>query len=297
MKPNFIGLGVQKCASSWLHAIFADHPESFVSSPKELDFFSSHYARGFHWYERHFTPAGNVHRAIGEISPSYFPDWDAPARAAAYDPNLRILVALRDPVERAYSNFLHDLRLGYYRSSSPRFEDALLQNPMYLEQSMYARHLRRWMEHFPRERFLFVLQEEIAASPLDQASMVYAFLGIDAKHVPSAATERSNESYLPRSRIREEQVRSIGRLLRGSGLGWIDRMVRQSGALDYYRRANRIEIRAVVPPLSEQTRARLAVELSGDVLQLPALLNRNELPWPTWQASRDLLHGSTSSVA
>src|SRR5687767_9096163 len=138
--PTFIGLGGQKCASTWLHVVFRDHADAYVSTPKELDFFSSFYDRGFQWYEAHFA-AAEGRRAIGEISPSYLPDHDAPARAHAYNANLRIIVALRDPVERAYSNHLHDIRLGHYSGRDLSFETGLANNPMYLEQSRYALHL------------------------------------------------------------------------------------------------------------------------------------------------------------
>ena len=175
MKPTFIGLGGQKCASSWLYTVFNDHPDAFVSTPKELNYFSAVYDRGHQWYESHFT-AGAGRAAVGEISPSYLPDRDAPARAHAYNPDFRILVALRDPVERAYSNHLHNIRLGYYQGADLSFEAGLANNPMYVEQSRYAKHLRAWLEHFPPEQMLIVLQEEIAADPQAQARRVYEFL-------------------------------------------------------------------------------------------------------------------------
>ena len=91
MKPTFIGLGGQKCASSWLYMIFSDHPDAFVSSPKELNFFSAFYDRGAQWYESHFTDAVG-RQAVGEISPSYLPDWNAAPRAYAYNADFRIVL-------------------------------------------------------------------------------------------------------------------------------------------------------------------------------------------------------------
>ena len=148
MKPTFIGLGGQKCASSWLHAIFSDHPDAFMSSPKELNFFSSLTIAVRSGTKVIFAPrTGN--RQSGEISPSYLPDWDAPSRAHAYNnADLRILIALRDPVERAFSNHLHDIRLAYYRNKELSFEAGLANNPMYSAQSRYAQHSSRWLEYF-----------------------------------------------------------------------------------------------------------------------------------------------------
>ena len=87
MKPTFIGLGGQKCASSWLYTVFNDHPDAFVSTPKELNYFSAVYDRGHQWYESHFT-GGAGRAAVGEISPSYLPDRDAPSRARAVQPRV-----------------------------------------------------------------------------------------------------------------------------------------------------------------------------------------------------------------
>ena len=98
MKPNFIG-NCQKCASSWLYDILADHPQVGVSEKKELDFFTQHYDNGHAWYERHFPHSSNI-EVVGEISPSYFHEASAPARAKAFRSDARILVSLRDPVER-----------------------------------------------------------------------------------------------------------------------------------------------------------------------------------------------------
>jgi len=282
VKPTFIGLGGQKCASSWLHAIFNDHPDAYVSTPKELNFFSAFYDRGQHWYESHFA-AGNGRIAVGEISPSYLPDRDAPARAHAYNPDFRLLLALRDPIERAYSNHLHDIRLGYYQGADLSFEAGLANNPMYVEQSRYAKHLSAWLEHFSKERVLVVLQEEIAADPQYQARRVYEFLGIASDHVSDFVGQRSNESYLPKSRGRERFIRELGAWTRRSGFGWLDRGLRQLGVVSALHRRNRLDIRQIVPAMQEDTRHMLAAKLGPDTLRLADLMGRASLPWGTWR--------------
>jgi hypothetical protein len=291
MKPTFIGLGAQKCASTWLYRLFDNHPDAFVSTSKELNFFSSFYERGSQWYESHFAGASG-RSAIGEISPSYFPDWDAPARAHAYDPNLCILLALRDPVERAYSNHLHDIRLGHFKGSDLSFEAGLANNPMYLEQSRYARHLSRWQEFFPMDRMLIVLQEDIHADPQAQARHVYEFLGISTEQVSQFAGRRANESYLPKSRSREKFIRSVGALTRNIGLGWLDRLLRRTGMISALHNRNRLEIRDFVPPLRDETRARLYAAFAEDTMRLAAITGRKSLPWKTWEQA-DLANAIT----
>jgi hypothetical protein len=282
MKPTFIGLGGQKCASSWLYAVFKDHPDVFVSNPKELNFFSSFFDRGHQWYESHFT-AGAGRAAVGEISPSYLSDRDAPSRAREYNPNFRILLALRDPVERAYSNHLHNVRLGYWQGSDLSFEAGLACTSMYVEQSRYAKHLQAWLEYFQKDRVLIILQEEIATDPQAQARLVYEFLGIGRNHVSDIVGQRTNESYLPRSRGRERFIREVGAWTQRAGLGWVERGMRRLGVVSALHRGNRLDIRKIVPPMHDQTRRMLIGKLGPDTLALAKLMGRRSLPWKTWE--------------
>jgi hypothetical protein len=281
MQKLFIGIGAQKCASTWVHTILQDHPQASVSEPKELDFFSYNYERGFQWFERHFTHDSNT-LVKGEISPSYFHDLGAPARLAAYKPDTKIIVTLRDPIERAYSNHLHDIRIENFTGSDLSFEAGLANNPMYIEQSRYATHLKRWMEHFPREQILVVLQEEIKQDPHAQARLVYRFLGIDEDHVSASTEKRANESYLPKSREKELLLQRLGSIGRKIGLGYGIELLRKTGVIDRIKQSNRQEIRDVVPAISAETRQSLESKLISEIKELAIILNRTDFPWKTW---------------
>ena len=94
MKPTIIGIGAQKCASTWIYDILADHPEVTLSKKKELDFFSYHYENGYSWYEQQFQEKANTLMAI-EISPSYFNEASVPERIITYSKDIRIILSLR----------------------------------------------------------------------------------------------------------------------------------------------------------------------------------------------------------
>ena len=105
IKPaiGFIGLGAQKCASTWLHDVLVDHPELSVPTElKEVDYFSYHHDRGPEWYEQRFD-ASAQDNLCGEISPSYLHSPDVVARVAEYNPDMRIILIVRDPIARAIS--------------------------------------------------------------------------------------------------------------------------------------------------------------------------------------------------
>ncbi|MBK8970414.1 MAG: sulfotransferase domain-containing protein [Hahellaceae bacterium] len=284
MKPTFIGIGAQKCASSWIYRVFSDHPEAFVSTPKELDFFSFNYEKGFEWYEKHFN-ASIDQKAIGEISPSYFPDTDAPARAARYNPELKIIVNLRDPIERAYSNHLHEVRLGNLTGADLSFERGLKNNPMYTNQGLYAEHLSRWMQFFPRENFLVIFQEDVKTSAEHETRHLYDFLGINRDHRSEFTDQKANESYLPKSQNREDRFKSVGKTLNRIGMGAVARSLRKSSFYQNIKSQNRLNIREIVPPMRPETRKELELLFAQDSQALAKLINRNALPWENRQST------------
>lgn len=271
MKPSFIGIGAQKCASSWLFDILADHPQAAVSKQKELDYFSYHYERGYVWYERQFHAKPDA-RAIGEISPSYFNEASVPERAKLYSKDLRVLLSLRDPVERALSQHRHLVRIGYVEGPDYSFEAALANNPSYVEQGRYAVHLGRWLACFPQERIHVVLMDDIKQNAESAARGVYAFLGIDPGHRSTALHQRSNPSYVVRNRELGNTVDTIRNLADRVGIGSVWRGIGRLGAQRLYRKLNRKPSDAVIPRIQSETVLLLKEQFREDTLKLQSML-------------------------
>lgn len=278
MKLTFIGIGAQKCASSWLYDILADHPEAALSDKKELDFFSYRYEQGYGWYERQFPDKLGA-RAVGEISPSYFNEASVPERARLYSPDLRILLSLRDPVERALSQHRHQIRIGSVAGPDYRFETALADNPSYIDQGRYATHLTRWLASFPASQVHVVLMEDIKNNPEETARKVYKFLDITPDHRSAALYEKSNPSYAVRSRGMDNAIRHLRKSTRQLGLGWIWQALGDSGLRNFYRGVNRKPSEAVVPPVPAETLDKLRTIFSDEIIRLERLLGRNLEGW------------------
>ncbi len=119
-----IGIGAQRTGSSWLYACMYEHPEICMPR-KEINFFSRerNWTRGFGWYEGIFAecPATAV---CGEFSTSYLPDPETPLRIHDRYPDVRLIVSLRHPAERAYSSYLNDILAGVV-SPKQSFREAL----------------------------------------------------------------------------------------------------------------------------------------------------------------------------
>ncbi|MEO5703107.1 MAG: sulfotransferase domain-containing protein [Gammaproteobacteria bacterium] len=284
MKPSYIGIGAQECASAWVHHILQDHPQAFVSTPTDLNFFSHNYVHGLPWYEKYFAK-GRELKARGEISPSYFYDLSAPMRAYKYNSNFKIIVTLRDPIERAYSDHLNEVHSGNYTGEDLSFEAGLASNPMYVEQSCYATHIMRWLQLFPREQILILLQEDIYAGWAEQAQRVYNFLGINATH-KSDYLQFASQNPEPKSAQIDSILKKLGSLGRKTGMENLVTAVKNNSFVSAVRQANTAEGRHIVPPMRPETWAFLQAELLDEVLELADLLSRASLPWPSWSIKK-----------
>lgn len=275
-RATFIGIGAQKTASTWLHGVLTQFDEVTTSEPKELDFFSYFFDRGYEWYERHFVAPTAAHR--GEVSPSYFIAADAPARAARYNKDLIVLATLRDPVERAFSNHLHEVRAGHISGANLDFATALEENnPLYLDQGFYARHLSRWFDHFPGEQLAVLFQEVIRTEEDAQVARLAELLGL--RPPANVVRRRPNESIDYKNRAVGMTLYRIGEVARRNGLGAAVEGVKGMPVVRQLRAANQKVLRQEVAPMSAEVEARLKEAYAKDVEALSKMLGV-PLPWP-----------------
>lgn len=277
-KPTFLGIGAQKCASTWLYDILSDHPQACLAAEKELDFFSHRFDFGFQWYERQFHRC-EEHKAVGEVSPSYFHGAGVPRRVYEYDRAMRLILFLRDPIDRAISNHKHEVRTGHLAGHDLSFEFGLENNPSYIEQGLYATHLERWLECFSLNQILVVMLDDIVSDPAEVARTVYRFLKIDDTHVARAVTSRANESYLDRFRWLAAARRTARHAVRRAKLDWLWHALGKMGARRFYRSLNRAAAESVIPPMHESTRARLRQKFEPEVRRLEETLGRSLAGW------------------
>lgn len=280
-KPEvgFLGIGVQKCATSWLHGMLSQHPEIGTPDMKETDFFIAHHDRGWRWYEGLFSDG----KAVGEFSPNYFTSVDATQRAHQYNPQMRLIAILRDPVARAMSNHLHEIRKGHI-SSTISFEDAVLSNPAYIDQGHYARHLSRWIDRFGQDNCLVLLAEDIGKDPVAAFETVCDYLGVDRSVRPDGLGGRRHETVGARSDRLQGVLRSGGHALRHLGLGAVVPKLKSAPGIGHIVRHNRVDLRESIPEMTPQTRNDLREIFATDIAWVSTLLGR-DLPWDSSKRS------------
>jgi len=278
IKPNFIGIGAQKCASTWLYKMLDAHPESGVSEKKEIDFFSKFYDHGYQWYESQFAHCVGL-KAVGEISPSYLCDPSAPGRIKKYAPDIKILLSVRDPIERLLSNHRHEVRAGHLASDDLSVASGIANNPMYIEQGLYAKHLEHWLQHFSRDQLCVVLMEDVKADPEGAARQVYEFLGLDAGFVPEKPAEKYNRSFANRSRSLARVKDSVYSATRSPALNWLWELGKATGLRSVYRSANTVASDVVIPELDAATHEKLQGLFAADVDKLACIIDRPLEQW------------------
>ena len=176
--PNLIVIGAMKCGTTSLHHYLDLHPEIQMSNPKELKFFVEelNWARGADWYAGHFDPAAPVR---GESSPHYttYPRWQGvPARMRSLVPEAKLIFAVRDPIERLLSQYVHMRTSGDERRE---LSAALRENPSYLDRSRYWMQLEPFLEHYSRDAILVLNAEELVERRQETLRRVFSFLEVD----------------------------------------------------------------------------------------------------------------------
>jgi hypothetical protein len=244
--PNFLGLGVQKGGTTTLQRLLELHPGAFLPAAKELHYFSLHFAAGEAWYRDQFAAADPGQRC-GEITPYYLFHPQAPLRVRALLPEARLIVLLRDPVERTLSQYFHSRRLGL---EPLPLEDALaaeaerlqgapeqLQAPegrhrshqehSYLSRSRYQEQLPRWQALFPAEQLLVLRSEDLFEQPSGVWDRVLRFLELDPAPLPALAQPanagRGEAAHVPaavRQRLREQLQSTYRWAADQHGLEW-----------------------------------------------------------------------------
>lgn len=207
--PDFVIIGAAKGGTTSLYGWLSEHPFVAPASQKEVHYFDYNSYRGLDWYRRHFPLARDRAQfaaehgrpfLTGEASPSYMShDW-APERLARALPRAKLLVTLRNPVERAYSQFQMSRREGEeplesfieaVEAEAARLAPELARTKVdrrynswpigcwsYLLRSRYAEQLARWFEFFGREQFHVLTLEDLASDQQQAMDRVHEFLGL-----------------------------------------------------------------------------------------------------------------------
>lgn len=201
--PNFLYVGPDKAGSSWLHETLIKHPDVYLTPSKDLYFFDRYHDRGLEWYGAQFKDARDE-RVVGEICQDYLFHPEAAQRIHDALGDIKVMVSLRDPVDRAWSSYLYMRKHGI---GPDTFAEALRSCPELLEHGRYATGLDRFLQLFPRENVHVALFDDLEADPQQFLDGVTDMLGI--ARLPLASKDL--EARLPAARARSVRLASTVR--------------------------------------------------------------------------------------
>lgn len=269
--PDFIAVGPPRTGTTWLHRALSGHVG--LPSVKETQFFAYNYELGLQWYRSYFRdcPSG---LPAGEIAPTYFDHHDARARIVTDIPDCRIICSLRDPVERAYSNYKAWHRAGLVEGPF----DFASQHARLASSASYATNLRGWQDTFGAENVLVVLYDDLRTTPQAYLESICAFIGIariDLSASPGSADPVNVSEQAPRSMIMARRMLKLR-----------DELIRRR----YRRIARMVEAGTPLwrlffaggkpyPPLDPAVDADMREALKPQIEELESLLGRDLAAW------------------
>ncbi len=231
--PDFLIIGAQKAGTSSLYSFLTAHPQVASAFKKELHFFDSRqFGRGEGWYRSNFPPptSENGYKVItGEASPYYIYHPLAARRAAQVVPHARLIALLRNPVDRAYSDYNHRLSdgietLGFEEAIEAEEErikgekekmladegyfSASHRRHSYLARGVYVDQIKEWHEHFDPDQLLVLKSEDFFKNTRKMMQLVCDFLSLPEWDAGNFGQGKNRRRYDPMSPAVREKLES-----------------------------------------------------------------------------------------
>lgn len=278
---DFIGVGGEKTASTWIYKCLLEHPQICGPREKELSYFdtvkligvperekSEYEKRGLEGYREYFKgcPSDAV---IGEFTVTYLHDKKVAPLLAELFPDIKIIISLRNPIERTFSQYL-GLRENQ-RALFKSFEVAIEKEPEFIRRSMYSEYISEYLKYFPKDRIFITLQDDIIANPLAVLQQLFRFLGVDDTFVPPSTytKERSAEDKGVQTIRDRIYGRTITKLLA--------RAVKKIGLSSLSKRVIKSFVKK--PTMSTNTRSHLFEIFKKDIGETSSIIGRDLSSW------------------
>jgi hypothetical protein len=288
---SFIVIGAAKSGTTWVTDILTGHPEVFIPSCKEVQFFNKrsglyktdhdwNYKRGSKWYAGFFT--GSVAETLsisGEFSVDYMYDKFSAELIYRHFPKVKIIVCLRNPVDMVYSYYWW-FKWVDKRERMKTFEEAIEYDPEYIDRAKYFHQLKRYVDIFPRENIHIINFDHIKNNPREVARQLFQFLDVDDKYVPEIILKKSNQNVYTRSMLLRKllPLQEVFRRSRAKVLWVVFEKTPIYKILKYaYHKQNLVQKK--YPEMQSETRERLKIIFRDDIAKTEQLTGLDFTDW------------------
>ncbi len=254
-KLDFLFVGPQKTATTWCYdSLIGHHQLSFPREFKESFFWDRYYDKGIEWYWNLFEKNDKLKI---EVAPTYFHSYSAMQRISKVNGKVKIVITLRDPVQRSFSLYLHHLKKGRYNCG---FWDAVKLYPEIIEASYYRKYVTEWINYFGKDNVSIILQEEIQKDPIGTISRICEFLTIDISFNEEMIGKRSNVASMPKNNLMANMSTRFSYILRSMGLYSFVNFAKNIGLKDFIYSS-----KIPLPKLDQDTEMKLTDIFKDDL--------------------------------
>ncbi|MGM0442280.1 MAG: sulfotransferase family protein [Elusimicrobiota bacterium] len=190
-KVDIFYIGPPKTASTWIYNCLKEHPEICAPIKDTVHYFDMHYVKGKEWYLKHFNACLKKQK-LCDVTTSYMHSPQAPKRIFQHNPDAKIIICMRNPLDRAFSHYWHEKKKLNFNFE---FREVLENYDLYsswLEPGFYGEYIERYLKFFPREQILCQLFEDLEVNPGSFLNRLYEFIGVEADFKPSVIYEKCN---------------------------------------------------------------------------------------------------------
>lgn len=295
--PNFLIFGAAKAGTTSIYRYLEQHPDILMSSFKEPGFFAFEGEKPIlngpgaqKWVDRWVVTNLEAYqklfegysgeKAIGEASPYYLYYEKTPERIQKHVPDMKLIAILRNPVERAFSNYVWAFRdraesltdfAEALKVESERIQDNWGPKWHYKNQGFYYRQLKPYFDRFEADKLKIYLYEDFASNPIALMQDIFQFLEIDSTFVPNMS-RKHNTSRIPRSKA-WHQFLNQPNLVKTTFKHFLPLNFRQR------LKSDAVEKNLFKPSLSPEIRQQLVEDYREDILKLQELLQRDLSKW------------------
>lgn len=274
--PEFVIIGAVKAATTWMRDQLDARPDCYLPEP-EPHFFTREFERGEAYYRETWFAGQAPGVMVGEKSADYLHDPLVPARMHAMIPNAKLIVQLRNPIDRAYSDYCMLFRRGTVDGDIGRYLGGTNNDqPRFLNDGLYFKNLTSFLEFYPQEQIHVILQEDIKPRAQEIVAEACRFLGLPELAEPVGIVPNANVKDAP---LLPLPIRTL--------LAPAKRLVAPYRNSAWFRALRDPLAREVAyPALPDALRARMRDFYASDVEQLGRLIGRNLDHWLELPADR-----------
>jgi len=297
-KVDFIGVGAGRSGTTWIAKCLSEHPKIFIPKVKELEFFnreinvfekinifnnekkcfSKYDKQGKKSYRQYFLEAkkGQIR---GEWSVKYLHEPAVAEKIKKAFPEVKILVCLRNPIDRAYSQFYFAKYRQKIEKCCQNFTQAFKKHPhFYRYNSLYHKQVKRYLDLFPKKNVLVLIYEDMQKNPRQFIQTVYRFLGVNSSFTPPSLAKKINPTVEYSYPLLVKIYSQSARIVQKMGMRTLANVFKKTGIKKLLDLAITEKI-VSRPPMEPKTREGLQKIFAEDIKKLETLIGRDLSFW------------------